>query len=96
METPVFGPVGSADDASSYKKRGITTIIEDSVPLRISKKRRSKILALASLDQIVQQGHVGISAKKVFFTREKLRASICDPKGLLDLGDSSTNALERT
>ena len=95
VDTPVAGSTDSADDASS-KKRGVSTITGDPAPLRIPKKQRSKIPALASLDQIVRQGHVGISSKKAFFTREKLRAGICDPKGLLDLGDSSTNALERT
>ena len=97
--TLAVGPAGSADDASTSKKRGISTITGasgDSVPASIPKKPRSKIPALASLDQIVRHGHVGISAKKAFFTREKLRAGISDPKGLLDLGDTSTNALERT
>ena len=34
--------------------------------------------------------------KNVLRTREKLRAGLHDPKGLLDLIGSSTNALERT
>ena len=67
VDAPVAGSTDSADDASS-KKRGVSTISGDPVPLRVPKKPRSKIPALASLDQIVRRGHVGISAKKGFFT----------------------------
>ena len=34
--------------------------------------------------------------KRILMTREKLRAASHDPQGLLNLGGSSTNALERT
>ena len=36
------------------------------------------------------------SKKNLLLTREKLRAGLVDPKGLLNLVDSSTNALEHT
>ena len=59
--------------------------------------RKSKIPALASLTRIAEIcDDQGTSKKRVLLTREKLRAGLHDPRGLLDLVGPSTNALERT
>ena len=63
---------------------------------RIPKKVRSTIPALAALHLIPGGGGDGRQPKKhVLVTRQKLRAGLDDPKGLLNLHNSSTNALER-
>ena len=52
---------------------------------------------MATLAQVIEENWDGVFAKKkIIVTRERLRASINDPKGLLDLVGPSTNALERT
>ena len=62
---------------------------------RIPKK--SRIPALASVELVSGEGSdVTTPKKKVLMTRERLRRSMHDPRGLLDLTASSTNALERT
>ena len=62
---------------------------------RIPKK--SKIPALASFSAIADLcDDRGTSKKRVLLTREKLRAGMHDPRGLLNLVGPSTNALERT
>ena len=81
---------------SSSRKRGIGAVLPDPVPLRIPKKVKSKIPALASLSEVIGQSKEGNTTKRALMTREKLRAGLYDPKGLLDLMDSSTSALERT
>lgn len=59
--------------------------------------RKSKVPALASLTRIAEIcDDQGTSKKRVLLTREKLRAGLHDPRGLLDLVGPSTNALERT
>ena len=66
-------------------------------PLTKIPKRMSTPPALASPQWVVGGGHIARPSKKnVLFTREKLRAGLHDPKGLLDLVGFSTNALERT
>ena len=78
------------------KKRGVSSMTRPDVFSRIP-KRRSTIPALASLQRVVSEGQVASPSKKnILLTREKLRAGLHDPKGLLDLVGSSTNALERT
>ena len=63
---------------------------------KIPKKARSRIPALASLHLLPGDDEEGRAVKKsVLVTRERLRAGIDDPKGLLNLVDSSTNALEQ-
>ena len=63
---------------------------------RIPKRIKSTIPALAALHLIPGGGGDGRQPKKhVLVTRQKLRAGLDDPKGLLNLHDSSTNALER-
>ena len=59
--------------------------------------KRSKIPALASLSMLSSIADAeGAQKKRVLVTREKLRAGLHDPKGLLNLVGPSTNALERT
>ena len=59
--------------------------------------KKSKIPALAGLSRISDiSSSLGASKKRILLTREKLRAGLHDPKGLLDLVGPSTNALERT
>ena len=60
-------------------------------------KKKSRIPALASVELVSAEGsEVTAPKKKVLMTRERLRKSMHDPRGLLDLTASSTNALERT
>ena len=57
---------------------------------------RSKVPALASVAQVTAESDLqNTPKKKVLMTREKLRSGLHDPRGLLDLSGSSTNALER-
>lgn len=63
---------------------------------RMPKKVKSTVPALAALHLIPGGGGDGRQPKKhVLVTRQKLRAGLDDPKGLLNLHNSSTNALER-
>ena len=78
-------------DSAASKKRGLSSIPElGKIP------RRSKVPALASLSRISGLNSNGSPNKRILLTREKLRAGLHDHRGLLDLSDSSTNALERT
>ena len=72
-------------------KRGISEVTE----LPQTAMKRSKITALASINQLAE-ALAGASSKKALVTREKLRAGMHDPKGLLNLVGSSTDALEKT
>ena len=73
-------------------KRSLTDI-SPSKP--VTKKPRFPVLA--SVDQITaDDGIGGVSKQRALMTREKLRAGLHDPKGLLDLVSTSTNALEHT
>ena len=73
-------------------KRGISA----TNPLTVIPKKRSKVPALASVAAVMSSDTVdGTPPKKVLMTREMLRAAQLDPRGLLNLVDSSTNALER-
>ena len=77
---------------SSALKRGISTIS----PITVIPEKRSKIPALANIASVTESGVVEETPKKkILMTREKLRAARLDPKGLLNLIGSSTNALER-
>ena len=76
-------------------KRGISSVAHKG-PSRIPKKRRTTIPALASVGIVAEAGDTGLSAKKTLMTRERLRARLHDPKGLLNLVGPSTDALERT
>jgi len=77
------------------KKRGISDIADEEL-LSIPKKRRGTIPALASVGVVVDAYSTGLSAKKTLMTRERLRAGLHGPKGLLNLVRPSTDALERT
>lgn len=94
LPEPSPGPVNKASgevDVDRSRKRGSSLIAELEV---ITKKKR----ALAALPDLaaLDGGNAPTSKKKTLVTREKLRAGIKDPRGLLDLGGPSTNALERT
>ena len=85
-------PSPEPDAQVPAKKRAIANV--DDLLMRIPK--RSKIPALASLHLVPGGGADGQAAKKtVLVTRQKLRAAQLDPKGLLNLVEASTNALER-
>ena len=87
----VFSIPKAPVSGSGDRKRGVSLITESaSIP------KKSKIPALASISQVVGETSTAASVKKVLETREKLRAGLDDPKGLLNLVDSSTAALERT
>ena len=74
------------------RKRGVSAVADlEPIP------RKSKVPALASIEHLSTNLSLGATPKKkLLVTREKLRAGFHDPKGLLDLVDSSTSALERT
>ena len=76
---------------AGFKRRGISTVAAlEAIP------RKSKKPALASIEQLAKDLSEGVTPKKkLLVTRERLRAGFHDPKGLLDLVGSSTNALER-
>ena len=91
-----FLPLPSSPEPEAQlpkKKRAISDV--DDLLLRIPK--RSNVPALASLHLVPGGGADGQTPKKnVLVTRQKLRAAQLDSKGLLNLVDASTNALERT
>ena len=58
--------------------------------------KKSTIPALASITRMQELVDLGCASKKqALLTREKLRSGIHDPRGLLSMIGSSTNALER-
>ena len=100
ISKPVVPEIKAAQPAQSEQvtkvadtpKRGISAITALE-PIR----KKSKIPALASLSQLSTiAAEEGAQKKRVLVTREKLRAGLHDPKGLLNLVGPSTNALERT
>ena len=85
-------PKSAAGLESSSMKRGVSFIN----PITVIPKNKSKIPALANVAAVSDSGAVDETPKKkVLMTREKLRAAQLDPRGLLNLVESSTNALER-
>ena len=95
--SPLSGSEGSPEEkihqeGQVSKKRPIQAVTAlASIP------KKSRIPDLASLAQVIEDNRDGVFAKKkILVTRERLRASMNDPKGLLDLVGPSTNALERT
>ena len=58
--------------------------------------KKAKRPTLVSLDEVSGNLFGETPKKKLLMTRERLRAGFHNPKGLLNLVDSSTNALERT
>ena len=92
-----LGAAGSSHDlaagakAEASRKRKLATSSPTELLTRIPKKSKSNIPALSAF------GSDGQTTKKhVLKTRQILRAGLNDPRGLLNLVDSSTNALERT
>lgn len=85
-------PAASAG-SSPLGKRGISQVV--GTPPLVKIPRKSQVPALASLERL-QGSDVGSSKKQILMTREKLRAGLHDPRGLLDLAGPSTHALERT
>ena len=60
-----------------------------------SKPKRPRVPVLTSVERIAaEDGIGGASKRRALMTRERLRAGQHDPKGLLDLVDTSTSALD--
>ena len=76
----------------SMPKKRVFSAIDD--PPIIPKK--TSVPALASLSRVQELiGQGSVTKKQALLTREKLRAGAHDPRGLLKMVGSSTNALER-
>ena len=87
--------VREADRVVSLKRGGAEIFQEEK--LSPIPKKKSRVPALANLQRASDGANSdGTVKKNVLITREKLRAGLHDPKGLLDLLQSSTNALEHT
>ena len=85
-------PLPGGDDEPKTPKRKLSEV---SGLKPIPKKPR--VPELATADEIFAEGSDDVTTrKKVLLTREKLRAGLHNPKGLLDLVGSSTSALDRT
>ena len=72
-------------------KRNVS-VVEDLDPI----PKKAKRPALVSIEEVSGNLFGETPKKKLLMTRERLRAGFHNPKGLLNLVDSSTNALERT
>ena len=93
---PKVKPVVEPTIAVKTRKREGLAVLEEAELSRIPRKK-TRFLPVTDLQPITAGDGSGTSVKKnVLLTREKLRAGLTDPKGLLDLVDSSTNALEHT
>ena len=78
-------------------KRGASQVVDEPALPVIPKKKRSQVPALASIEDLLgSDSGSGAVKKRTLLTREKLRAGMHDPKGLLNLVGHSTNALDRT
>ena len=77
------------------RKRGVSAVADEAGMSRIPRKKCT-IPALASVGIVSDASNTGLSTKKALMTRERLRAGLHDPRGLLNLVGSSTDALERT
>ena len=78
-------------DADGSRKRSFSAV-DGPQPVR----KKSSIPALASLSRMQQLVDHGCASKKqALLTRKKLRSGMSDPRGLLKMVGSSTNALER-
>ena len=84
-----LGNGGANPDVSApYRKRGFAD--NSSNPVLGSSPT---LASFARMQDLVEHGCV--SKKQALLTREKLRAGMHDPRGLLKMVGSSTNALER-
>ena len=87
------GPLIKAVDGNMAVKRGITEVSDlTSIP-----KKKPRVPEVASVEEVLASSGDDIaSSKKILLTRERLRAGLNSPKGLLDLVGPSTTALDRT
>ena len=87
------GSLTKAADGSMAVKRGITEVSDlTSIP-----KKKPRVPEVASVEEVLAAAGDDIaSGKKILLTRERLRAGLNSPKGLLDLVGPSTTALDRT
>ena len=94
--SPPASKVRVSEQRDPSGKRSFSKTDDTSTFSCTPKKARSTISALASFRLLPGDKEEGRTVKKsVLVTREKLRAGVDDPKGLLNLVDSSTNALEQ-
>ena len=85
-------PSPEPEETEPSKKRPVADVSSVLQPI----PKKSKIPALAALHLVPGGGADGQTPRKsVLVTRQKLRAAQLDPKGLLNLVGTSTNALER-
>ena len=88
---------GVKKSAPNVGTKRVFSAVEQAVGMTRIPKKKCTIPALASIRQIASGVESGQSEKKnILITREKLRMGLHNPKGLLDLVGSTTNALERT
>ena len=76
---------------SMPKKRVFSAI--DDLPIIPKKTSVPALASLSRVQELIGQG--SLTKKQALLTREKLRAGTHDPRGLLKMVGSSTNALER-
>ena len=70
--------------------------ISEVAQLQVNPLKKSRVPALASVAQVALGSELhNTPKKKVLMTRETLRSGLHDPRGLLNIAGSSTNALER-
>ena len=92
-----MSPLSEGDATSPALKRKAKKRVISEVTEVTPIPKKARIPELASVDEVFADGCDEISTrKKVLLTREKLRAGLHDPKGLLDLVGPSTCALDRT
>ena len=74
------------------RKREFFSAIDD-LPIIPKKTSVPALASLSRVQELIGQG--SLTKKQALLTREKLRAGAHDPRGLLKIVGSSTNALER-
>ena len=95
MASEIKGGAVPPETALPLAGAGKRSISEVAQVLKIPKKK-SEVPALASIDLVTTERSLqNTPKKKVLMTREKLRAGLHDPRGLLNITASSTNAIER-
>ena len=88
---------GVKKSAPDVGAKRVFSAVEQAEDMTHTPRKTSVIPALASIRQITSGvGSDQTEKKNILITREKLRMGLHDPKGLLDLVGSTTNALERT
>ena len=89
VDTPLSGQ--ELSQKTGHAKRAISEVEQ----LLVNPLKKSMVPALASVAQVPAEDELhNTPKKKVLMTREKLRAGLHDPRGLLDIAGSPTNALE--